>query len=495
MEIIVPEGFAYCDMDSSSASLGPVAIDYIRGRGNSTWREEKKPYKIKLSKKAELLGLARNKHWVLLANVFDPTCFKNRLTGYLSDALQLDYTPNCVPVDVVMVARKDGVEYARTDLGSYLLAEQVRVDENRVDIRKLSAYDSAPEDITGGYLVQFGSQVDDSDPDSFLTEHGIDLANDTPTFDPEDSDYTNESQKEYIRSYIQSMEDALFGKGVSEGDPYTNSEGIRYNEYMDMESAAKYWLIQEVSNNSDMYLTGSNYLYKTEDQYDAAGNLIAAGRLYWGPLWDFDQGWSAPGLPEVDYKGFHLKNEWLLSMVYDDSPDGFRETAKRLWPKVRDEILHAIEDGGMIDQYYQETESSFRHDYDIWKDKITEYHVNGDLFQNKEDVKTYLRLRIAWMDEHILNEGDEEYPCIDDAAHRVTYIADGQVIRREYYKKNGFCEMFVPGGSNENVFIPEKEGYIYSPAGKQRTELLFLHHRTFMGTGCSMRILSARKMP
>lgn len=57
----------------------------------------------------------------------------------------------------------------------------------------------------------------------------------------------------------------------------------------------------------------------------------------------------------------------------------------------------------MIDQYYQETESSFSRDYDIWKDKCTDYHVNGDLFRNKEDVKTYLRLRIAWMDEHILN--------------------------------------------------------------------------------------------
>jgi hypothetical protein len=38
--------------------------------------KKKKPYKIKLSKKAALLGLARNKHWVLLANVLDPTCFK-----------------------------------------------------------------------------------------------------------------------------------------------------------------------------------------------------------------------------------------------------------------------------------------------------------------------------------------------------------------------------------------------------------------------------------
>lgn len=48
MQITVPEGFQYCDMDEEPESLGPVELDYIRGRGNSTWKIEKKPYKIKV---------------------------------------------------------------------------------------------------------------------------------------------------------------------------------------------------------------------------------------------------------------------------------------------------------------------------------------------------------------------------------------------------------------------------------------------------------------
>ena len=461
IEIIVPEGFTYCDMDISPSSLGPVEIDYIRGRGHSTWFSEKKPYKIKLSKKAGVLGMAKNKHWVLLAGTYDPTSFKNRMSGYLGDAVQMEFTPNGVPVDVVMVARKDGEEYARFDLGNYLLAEQVRVDENRVDIPELTADDFNPEDITGGYLVQFGSQVMDDDPDKFYTERGINLANDTPTFDPDDSGYTNETQKEYIRSYIQSMEDALFGKGVSDGDPYTNQDGIRYTEYMDMESAAKYWLIQEASVNSDMYKTGSNYFYKTADQYDESGNLTEAGKLYWGPLWDFDQAWGDPEQSAVNYKGFHFKNEWLLAMARDDDPEGFRETVKRVWPDVRDEMLRMIEDGGLIDQYYAETEASYMHDYEVWKDVIYRYHAQGDFLQNKEDVKSFIRLRVSWMDDHILKDEDTEYPGIDDAVKRVTYIDDKEVIRREYYEKNVYCDLFTPGSDNRNVYIPEKEGYTF----------------------------------
>ena len=461
IEIIVPEGFTYCDMDVSPSSLGPVEIEYIRGRGHSTWFSEKKPYKIKLSKKAGLLGMAKNKHWVLLAGTYDPTGFKNRMSGHLGDAVQMEYTPNGVSVDVVMVAEKDGEEYARFDLGNYLLAEQVRVDENRVDIPELTADDIDPEDITGGYLVQFGSQVMDDDPDKFYTERGINLANDTPTFDPDDPDYTNETQKEYIRGYIQSMEDALFGKGVTDGDPYTDQNGIRYTEYMDMESAAKYWLIQEASGNADMYKTGSNYFYKTADRYDESGNLVKAGKLYWGPLWDFDQAWGDPEQSSMNYKGFHFKNDWLLAMTRDDDPEGFRETVKRVWPDVRDELLGMIEDGGLLDQYYSETEASWLHDYDVWKDIISRYHYQADFLQNKEDVKTYIRLRVSWMDDHILRDEDTEYPCLDDAVKRVTYIADGEVIRREYYEKNVYCDLFTPGSDNKNVYIPEKEGYTF----------------------------------
>ena len=461
IQIIVPEGFTYCDTDISPASFGPVKLDYIRGRGNSTWTFEKKPYKFKLNKKADLFGLGKNKHWVLLANTLDPTGFKNRLSGYLGNELDLAYTPNGFPVDVVMVAKKDGMEYNRIYLGNYLLAEQVRVDENRLEIGELSADDVDPQDITGGYLVQFGQQVEEGSPDKFYTEHGINLANDTPTFDPDDSDYTNETQKEYIRGYIQTMEDALFGKDVDEGDPFTNTDGVRYNEYMDMESAAKYWLIQEASGNADMFKTGSTYFYKIEDQYDSAGSLMETGKVFWGPLWDFDQGWGKPGMPAMNTSGFHLRNEWLLAMAYDDDPEGFRETAKRIWPDIRDTVLSTLEDGGLIDQYYEETLASMQRDYEIWKDIVPSYHVAGDFYQNKEDVKTYIRARVAWLDNHILGSRSQSYPGIDGVSHRVTYVADGHIIRREYYGTYGSCEVYTPDGVNENVFIPAKEGYVF----------------------------------
>ena len=454
LQIVVPDGFTYCDVKAAPQSLSPVRLDYIRGRGNSTWEHAKKPYKIKLDKKADLLGLGENKHWVLIANVLDKTVIKDRFTGWLGDQLGFEYTPNGVPVDVVMVAERDGEEVSRQNLGSYLLAEQVRTGKNRLDIRELTAEDTVPEDITGGYLVRFGLQTGADDPDHFFTDRGLDLANDSPTFDMSDSDYTNELQKEYIRDYIQNTEYALFGEGAD--DPYVNSEGIRYSEYMDMDSAAKYWLVQEASRNEDAYKTGSSYFYKKEDRPDAAGSAAGKGKICWGPLWDFDKAW---GYPDLEVEGFGSAADiWISAMLYDDDENGFRRTAQRDWPQVRDTILSALEDGGLIDKYFAETKKSYDADYEIWKDIMPDdYEGRNDYRQNIDAFKQWVRNRLSWMDAHMSGTAEDGEPTLDSAVCEVTYVVDGRTARREYYKKGSICSLYAPGES-EDGYMPEKEG-------------------------------------
>ena len=457
LQIIVPDGFTYCDLDTVPQSIGPVRLDYIRGRGNSTWDQAKKPYKIKLDKKADLLGLGGNKHWVLIANALDGTAVKDRFTGWLGDQLGFEGTPNGVPVDVVMVAERDGEEVSRQDLGSYLLSEQVRIGKERLNIRELKAEDTAPEDITGGYLMQFGQQTGEDDPDHFFTERGLDLANDSPTFDLSDSGYTNELQKEYIRDYIRNTENALFGEGADDdSDPYTDIDGVRYSEYMDVDSAAKYWLVQEASRNEDAYRTGSSYLYKSEDRLDEAGNVTGKGKIFWGPLWDFDKAW---GYPDMETEGFLSADDtWISAMLYDSDDSGLRRTAQREWPQVRDTILSALEEGGLIDRYYAETKQSYDADYEIWKDVMPdEYAGRDDYRRNIDDFKQWVRDRLSWMDAHMSGTAQDGEPTLDDTVCKVTYVVDGRTVRREYYKKGLICQLNIPGES-EDGFRPEKEG-------------------------------------
>ena len=65
---------------------GPVSI---KGRGNTTWKLPKKPYKIKLAKKTDLFGFGKNKHWVLLANYQDESLMRNKVAYDLSKKLGL----------------------------------------------------------------------------------------------------------------------------------------------------------------------------------------------------------------------------------------------------------------------------------------------------------------------------------------------------------------------------------------------------------------------
>ena len=57
----------------------------IRGRGNSTWNMQKKPYRIKFKQKEKFLGqgYAKAKKWTLLANAADKTLMRNALTSAL----------------------------------------------------------------------------------------------------------------------------------------------------------------------------------------------------------------------------------------------------------------------------------------------------------------------------------------------------------------------------------------------------------------------------
>jgi len=62
ISITVPEG--YCGEYSEEALKDQQGLElgYIRGRGNSTWQYQKKPFRFKLKESADLLGMGADKH-------------------------------------------------------------------------------------------------------------------------------------------------------------------------------------------------------------------------------------------------------------------------------------------------------------------------------------------------------------------------------------------------------------------------------------------------
>ena len=104
----------------------------IRGRGNSTWSFPKKPYALKLDKKAEILGMPKHKRWVLLANWLDRTLLRNRVAFQIALSTDMAWNPHGEFVEVILNG---------SHVGNYYLCEHIKVDENRVNIYELSDED------------------------------------------------------------------------------------------------------------------------------------------------------------------------------------------------------------------------------------------------------------------------------------------------------------------------------------------------------------------
>lgn len=444
VSIDVPDGFHYSDMPDTVLEDLPETGMEMRGRGNTTWGAAKKPYKIKLGEKKDVFGLGANKHWVLIANAFDKTLMKDRITAWLGDEIGMEFTPRGEPVDLVM-KNTDGT--FNKYLGSYYLSENVRVDKSRIEIDELKKKVTDPDslEITGGYLIQNSAQEDPKSPNVFTTDGGEGWANHTPNFDPDDDGYENEAQKKYIRDFVQKFEDTLFS------GEFDGKEGTSYRDLMDLDSAANYWLVNTFSNNGDGYATGSTYIYKKRDTEEDGVRQI--GKLYWGPLWDFDFAWYYDdATDDID-----LKTDWIRTMMTDKGDDGFVEQIQKNWLTFRKAIKKLYVKGGIIDKYYEEVKASQAQDYVTnpygkqdgvvpddgynMDEESSEYVYEEEV----EKLKDWIKRRLEAMDQIIFR--------LENYVYTASYYVDGKLICRKAYEEGLSAGDFTD--------VPDKEGYTF----------------------------------
>lgn len=448
MDIVVPEGFSYADSTATLTSQTGLTFD-IRGRGNTSWDADKKPYKIKLDKKASLLGMGRNKHWALLANAYDPTLVRNRITYWLGHEFGLAYTPSCYPVDVFMEG-----EY----LGSYYLSETIRVDNNRVEIDELEEGDTDPDVITGGYLVQF--LQDPGSASTFTTDKDVDLQNVSPNFDVEDGGYENDAQRDYIRTYIQEAEYAAHEREIADPNDPSGYRALDVRDYVDIDSAARYWLMSKLSANMDAYGTGSTYFYKTRD-------TDVPGKIFWGPLWDFDYAWDYAGEEAGVDNDYNRDTPLMVAMMTDHRDDSMPARVRALWPQLRSATMSIIEKDGLLDQYREELRVSRDQSKQQYKDE------DGNLIDFDESIerlRKWIAARVDFMDALVKD--------IDHYACRACYKNDENDQHPRVY-----C--YIAGESaSDQIEAPQKDGQLFlgwfSEDGDKASEVPIDHDVTFL---------------
>lgn len=333
----------------------------FKGRGNSTWQMPKKPYAIKLSSKAEVMGMPKHKRWVLLANWVDRTLLRNDIAFEIAKKCPaLPWTPRGEFVELYLNGKHRG---------NYYLCEHIKIDKNRVNIDEID--EETPEtDLSGGYLLEFDT-YSNAEINYFYTKH----KNLPVTIKEPDEEVITSWEHPaytYIQDYVNSVEEAL-----NKGD-YSEIETL-----IDVESYAEWWLLYNLVGNLEPNHPKSCYMYKKRN-----------GKLYAGPAWDFDCATFIPGrkgalLTQVLWYGYLFKH------------DAFKSLVKERWLALKPEFEKVFT---YIDEKAEYIRESNEINLEMWP--VTQ-NVNEDIDLSYDDavnrMKEAYRERITELDVLITN--------------------------------------------------------------------------------------------
>lgn len=266
-------------------------LTHIKTRGNGSFDEKKKPFAIKFPKKQAFFGLDRGKSFVLLANACDES-----------------YIRNAIALDLALAFGIPAPRYAYLTLyindtywGLYQITNKVHVGKDALDItdleernewynqKPLEEYewygrgrkgplvqrmgfllDNDPDDITGGYLIE------NSGPRSpYQRSFSGFVSNAEDHIRIRSPKYASPNEVDYIANLYNEMESAIMAP-----DGICPESGRHYSEYIDVESFARYYLLNELLLNWDGGWA-SFFMYKDTDVNDP--------KIYAGPAWDFDR--------------------------------------------------------------------------------------------------------------------------------------------------------------------------------------------------------------
>lgn len=271
----------------------------IKIRGNTTAAAPKKPWNIKFSGKKDVLGMGKGKKWCILANSFDKSLMRNRLSYDLGAKIGITYNCENRYVEVYVNG---------TFNGNYLITEPVEAKKERVDI---DAYNADNKDM----LLEVGTR-NEPDVNHFTTSV---LGTTFDINDPEkDGDLPAEQLSvkiSRVKTYLNKFETALRSQDYDE-----------IVKYIDEYTFVNFYIVNELFKNVDFNLSSTRFYIKGD-------------KIYAGPMWDLDLSsgnckssyYKEYYVDGVSYKGYYcqgmswyeqlLKNETFYNKVKERYKD------------------------------------------------------------------------------------------------------------------------------------------------------------------------------
>ena len=455
--------------DGTPDSSGMCAI---KGRGNSTWSQAKKPYNLKLRSDNSLLGMDKCSKLSLISNYWDSSQMRQYYGFEMAERLGLAYTPQTRMVNVYLNGRYHSL---------CLLTQRINVDGGTVKITDLDekndranrgsgdpdpvvmdtdedgnealayAFGKEPADLTGGYVIEFDSRYEKEDC-WFETEtrHMVFKSPQMPSV----------GEYEYMSGYVREAEKALFAgavvdeNGEAAEDEFDETDGVNPDtgksvwDYFDMDSWARMYLVQDFTVQSDDE-------YYSFFFYKEAGNPL----LYCGPIWDFDL--CLGNMNCGEYYRTSAQTLWLRDgrKRWLHRMDQFPEFRERVAEIFLEEFAPIIED--ILENEYDKNVDLLEKDTNL---NYLRWGKNLDYRERTDMVRTLLENRLEFMRAY--------YTDPDSYCRLLFHFAWGDF---SYYVKKGESMGFLPTadyGEKQTTAQRESTGLIIGWQDTETGELL-----------------------
>ncbi len=321
----------------------------LRIRGNtSAYYSAKKPFKLKLEKKNDLLARGDSsyydKNWVLLST---GDCLYTLFGNKVNELVGMPWTPAAIFVNLII-----NDDYR----GLYMLIEQVRRNADcRLNVDKQT-----------GYVIERDAYWWNED-----VYFNTDLYNKEFTFKYPDPEDITDEQMAYITDYLNRFE-----QSIADG---------RYTDYIDVESWASWLIAHDLLGTWDA--GGANiYLSKFNNEDDSL--------LHMTTLWDF----GSIMKQKTSWSQIHDEGFYYYPLLFNQDNLAFNDAYIRRWHELLPGIFTALE------RFFDEFEdsdtakglkASYPHEYARWG------YDDGSLDEKILEIRQWLSNREQWVNNAI----------------------------------------------------------------------------------------------
>ena len=362
----------------------------LKIRGNTTAWAKKRPYKIKLQRKADLLLRGDDeqygdKNWLLILDesLSAKTGFKlNELAG-------MQWTPAYQYVNLILNGEYKGL---------YMLCESVKRNKScRLDVDK------------SGYIFEYDAYWWNEDVYVESTRDDISMHY---TFKYPDAKESTEEQLDYFTQMIHQAEASM-------------KDGT-YADFIDVNSFVTWILLHDILGSKDA--AGANYYLTKYDQTEES-------KIAFALLWDFDMIF----LDEEKWSAAHKGGWYFYNYLFKDEAFIKAYIAKwqELSPTIFDQLFSYLEDYAASDEA-PAFDQSVELDNQLWnQDRRT-------ASERTQGIISWLTHRKAWMDRAVEAMAESvsgiQTITINPDADDTIYNLQGQRVARPQkgiYLRNG----------------------------------------------------------